>query len=154
MAFPYGGSAEEQRTSKESTTEAAVEKASPAEQRVVRQFISPHPSVDFADVPVICGIQSSGVASADLFDPRLPLFPLEAVSPSLKPSEVGTEPSSFRENVGRPARATRMSQQSGKAKAQSSSAAGGFQIPAQTTRPELSVGSGIGMCDILIQHKK
>lgn len=54
---------------------------------MARQYISPHASVAFTEVPAVCEVHSDSVAIDDVFDPTRPLFLGETIIRSLESCE-------------------------------------------------------------------
>lgn len=115
MIDPDGASAEEQGLLGKGITGATIKEGPLAEQHNTPRFISPHPLVTFAEVPIVCRARSSQVVAAYTSNPERPLFLQEVVSPSLKSPQV---------------------------EAESSPAMGSVNTPAQRSRPDLSACSG------------
>ena len=108
----------------EGIAEVVVGKDTPQEQLIAPCFISPHPSVTFAEVPTIYDVESRSVANS-VSDPEQP-FLLEEAIPSSPRSHVSiTESASTKESSAVPREGIPMSQQSPKVQAES---------PAQSSR--------------------
>ena len=81
----------EQGSLTKASTENFLPGTSSAEQMVAPHFISPHPSVTFAQVPTIYEIQSSPVVAKPTLDPKQPLSLKGDMSSSPKSLECATE---------------------------------------------------------------
>ncbi|KAF6226772.1 hypothetical protein HO173_012276 [Letharia columbiana] len=139
------GALREQGSLKKGVTKAAIEKAAP-------RFISPHPLVNFAEVPAICRVHSGDLVVGHVFNPQQPLFLCEAVSPSPKFSEVEAESSSTGGSFSTPTQALSTFQQSSGVGTEPLSAEGSFDRPAQSWRPDLSAGFGFESGKCLNRH--
>ena len=120
----------EQGSLTKGSTENLLPGTSSAEQLVAPHFISPHPSVTFAQVPTIYEIQSSPVAAKPAFDPRQPLSLKGDMSSSPKSLECATESPSINRSDTAPAQGLAPQVQA--------------ETPAHVLRPVSS--SRFGMC--------
>ena len=125
----------------EGITEVIVERDPPEEQLFAPGFISPHPSVTFAEVPAICGVQPDSVVTESVFNPRRLLFLGETRSPSPKPFNIEVESTPTGGSTVTPTNAISTSQQSPIVEA---------GAPAPTPRPSSS--ATFGTCDTLTSY--
>ncbi|KAL9137066.1 MAG: hypothetical protein Q9175_001714 [Cornicularia normoerica] len=136
----------------EGITEPTIEKGLPAEQLVATRFISPHPLVNFAEVPAIFGVQLDVVFANYVIDIKRPLLLWGVASPCFKSFKAETKSSSTEGSFDSSTQATSASQQPPEIEAESSSAEGSFGTSGQLWRPDMSAGFDFELRKRLHRH--
>ena len=102
---PITASAEEKGIPTKGIIGVTVEEDAPVKAQNLPPSISPHPLVNFAEVPAICGEQSNHAVAVQKFDSKRPLSMGETVPSSLGSSGAGAGSSLSEESFTTPARA-------------------------------------------------